>query len=83
MASKKGGGATSTNRDSNSKRLGVKRYGGESVISGNIIVRQKGSQYYSGLGTRTGNDFTIYAVTVGKVRFSKKKGRNVVAVYGQ
>lgn len=82
MAHKKGGGAVGTNRDSNSKRLGVKRYGGQAVSIGDIIIRQKGSHFYSGQGTRRGNDFTIYAITNGKVEFKKQKGCQIVSVHG-
>lgn len=80
MAHKKAGGTASTNRDSNSKRLGVKRYGGEAVISGNIIVRQKGSHFYPGVGTKKGNDYTIYSVASGKVSFITRRGRQVIEV---
>ncbi len=69
MAHKKAGGSVGKNRDSISKRLGVKKYGGEGVISGNIIVRQRGSKFYPGIGTKQGNDFTIFAVKSGKVEF--------------
>jgi large subunit ribosomal protein L27 len=82
MASKKAGSAAKTNRDSNSKRLGVKRYGGQQVSSGNIIIRQKGNHFYSGKGTKQGNDFTIYAIETGKVEFVTKRGRKVVVVNG-
>lgn len=82
MAHKKGGGTASTNRDSVSKRLGVKRYGGEVVEAGDIIVRQKGNHFYPGSGTKQGNDFTIYASASGEVTFSKKQGRSVVSVNG-
>lgn len=82
MAHKKAGGTAATNRDSASKRLGVKRYGGEQVSSGDIIIRQKGSHFYPGEGTRWGNDFTIYAVTSGKVEFTLKRGRKFVEVNG-
>lgn len=82
MAHTKAGGTAKTNRDSVSKRLGVKRYGGEKVESGNIIIRQKGSHFASGVGTKLGNDFTIYSIASGKVQFSKKKGRQVVSVNG-
>lgn len=82
MAHTKAGGTAKTNRDSVSKRLGVKRYGGEKVESGNIIIRQKGSHFTSGAGTKLGNDFTIYSIASGKVQFSKKKGRQVVSVNG-
>lgn len=80
MAHKKAGGTASTNRDSNSKRLGVKKYGGEAVVNGNIIIRQKGSHFYPGNGTKKGNDYTIYAITDGKVGFVTKRGRKVVEV---
>lgn len=82
MAHKKAGSAAKTNRDSVSKRLGIKRYGGELVNPGNIIVRQKGSHVYPGVGTRQGNDFTIYADSTGKVEFVKKTGRLKVQVHG-
>jgi len=82
VAHKKAGGTASTNRDSVSKRLGVKHYGGEMVEPGNIIIRQKGSHFYSGEGTKVGNDFTIYAVTTGKVEFIKRRGRSIVEVRG-
>ena len=80
MAHKKGGGTTKTNRDSNSKRLGVKLFGGEKISTGNIIVRQKGNRVYSGIGTRQGNDYTIFSVTSGKVEFKRKMGKTVVNV---
>lgn len=82
MAHTKAGGATKTNRDSVSKRLGVKHFGGELVESGHIIIRQKGSRFNPGEGTKQGNDFTIYAVTPGRVQFTRKKGRNLVEVHG-
>ena len=80
MAHTKAGGSTKTNRDSNSKRLGVKKYGGESVEVGNIIIRQKGSHFYPGIGTKKGNDYTIFAMISGKVEFIKKNGRSIVQV---
>ncbi len=80
MAHKKGGGTAKTNRDSISKRLGVKKYGGEAVVSGNIIIRQKGNKVYPGLGTKQGNDFTIFAIAEGKVEFKKKLGKTLVSV---
>ncbi|MDO8638434.1 MAG: 50S ribosomal protein L27 [Candidatus Daviesbacteria bacterium] len=80
MAHTKAGGSTKTNRDSNSKRLGVKKYGGETVQPGSIIIRQKGSHFYSGVGTKVGNDYTIYAVTSGKVEFAKRNGKSIVSV---
>ncbi len=80
MAHKKGGGSTQINRDSHSKRLGVKKYGGEVAAAGNIIVRQKGNKIYPGVGTMQGNDYTIFAVTSGKVEFKRKVGKKIVSV---
>lgn len=80
MAHKKGGATTRKNRDSISKRLGVKRYGGELVGAGNIIVRQKGNKFYPGLGTKQGNDYTIFATTSGKVAFKHKLGKTTINV---
>ncbi len=80
MAHKKAGSAAKTNRDSISKRLGVKKYGGENVIAGNIIIRQKGSKFDSGVGTKQGKDYTIYAVSIGKVKFKKHLGKMMVDV---
>ncbi|MBI2315285.1 50S ribosomal protein L27 [Candidatus Daviesbacteria bacterium] len=80
MAHKTGGGSTRKNKDSISKRLGVKVFGGEKVMPGNIIVRQKGNKFYSGLGTRQGNDYTIFASVQGKVEFKKKLSKSVVSV---
>ena len=70
MAHKKSGGSTSNGRDSNPKMRGVKKYGGEAVIIGNIIVRQKGTKFHAGEGVKMGRDFTLYAVNDGKVKFS-------------
>ena len=80
MAHKKAGASAKTNRDSISKRLGVKKYGGEKVISGNIIIRQKGSKFHPGIGSRMGNDFTIYAITEGVVEFKQKLGKKVINI---
>lgn len=80
MAHKTGGGSTRKNRDSISKRLGVKIYGGQKAEIGNIIVRQKGNKFYPGVGTRQGNDYTIFAVASGKVEFKKKVGKTIVNV---
>lgn len=82
MAHKKAGSATSTNRDSVSKRLGVKHFSGENVKVGNIIIRQKGNKFYAGKGTKQGNDFTIYAMSEGKVKFANKNGQKQVIVNG-
>lgn len=69
MAHKKGGGSTHCGRDSNSKRLGVKRYAGQSVLSGTILVRQKGSHIHAGENVGVGKDFTLFATVDGKVKF--------------
>jgi large subunit ribosomal protein L27 len=69
MAHKKSGGSTSNGRDSNPKMRGIKKFGGEAVINGNIIVRQKGTKFHPGTGVKMGKDFTIYAVTDGQVKF--------------
>ena len=76
MAHKKGGGSSSNGRDSNSKRLGVKNFGGAFVIPGNIIVRQRGSRFHPGEGVGMGKDYTIFATRAGFVTFEKIRGRN-------
>ncbi|MCH2670748.1 MAG: 50S ribosomal protein L27 [Chloroflexota bacterium] len=82
MAHKKAGGSTNNGRDSNSKRLGVKRYGGESVKSGSIIVRQRGTRIKPGTNVGLGKDYTIFAVIDGQVKFEwAAKGRRKVSVY--
>lgn len=82
MAHKKAGGSTSNGRDSNPKMLGVKRYGGEQVVTGNIIVRQRGTQFVPGAGVGMGKDFTLFALKDGQVKFGwqnkKKKYVSVV-----
>ena len=70
MAHKKSGGSTSNGRDSNPKMRGVKKFGGEVVEIGNIIVRQKGTKFHPGTGVKMGRDYTIFAMTPGKVQFS-------------
>jgi len=80
MAHIKTGGVTKGNRDSLGKRLGVKAYGGESVKSGNILVRQRGTKIKSGLGTKLGKDFTIYAVKEGTVQFKTRLGSTLVEI---
>ena len=72
MAHKKAGGSSRNGRDTAGRRLGVKRFGGESVISGNIIIRQRGTQYKVGTNVGLGTDHTIYALVNGKVKFQKK-----------
>ncbi len=74
MAHKKGEGSVKNGRDSQSKRLGVKIYGGQPVESGNIIVRQRGTVYHPGKNVGVGRDFTIFALTDGVVEFRKGKG---------
>ena len=71
MASKKAGGSTRNGRDSQSKRLGVKVYGGEKVVAGNIIVRQRGTNFFPGINAGIGKDHTIFAKASGTVEFSK------------
>ena len=80
FASKKGAGSTRNGRDSNAQRLGVKRYGGEQVIPGNIIVRQRGTQFHPGTGVMIGKDHTIFAVVEGHVTFTSSKNRKHVNV---
>ncbi len=81
MAHKKAGGSSRNGRDSAGRRLGVKKYGGELVIPGNIIVRQRGTQFYPGTNVGMGKDHTLFALTGGKVRFQHKaKGRTYVVV---
>jgi large subunit ribosomal protein L27 len=81
MAHKKGSGSSRNGRDSNSKRLGVKSYGGQSVLPGHIIVRQKGTKVKPGNNVGLGRDFTIYSLIEGEVQFEMKHGRKVVSVY--
>lgn len=80
MAHKTGGASTKKNRDSVSKRLGVKIYGGAKATPGNIIVRQKGNKFYPGVGTKSGNDYTIFAISSGKVQFKQKLGKTIVSI---
>jgi large subunit ribosomal protein L27 len=75
MAHKKGGGSTSNGRDSKSKRLGVKAYGGEFVIPGNIIVRQRGTKFHPGNNVSMGKDYTIFSTIEGYVVFERMRGR--------
>ena len=80
MAHKKAGGSSRNGRDSEGRRLGVKKYGGEAVIPGNIILRQRGTKYHPGENVGMGRDHTIFSLVEGKVIFSEKKGRTVVGV---
>ncbi len=76
MASKKGVGSTRNGRDSEAKRLGVKRFGGESVLAGNIIVRQRGTKFHAGTNVGIGKDHTLFASTDGKVQLEQKGVNN-------
>jgi large subunit ribosomal protein L27 len=80
MAHKKGGGATSKNRDSAGKRLGVKIFGGQKVTAGNIIIRQRGTKFYPGVGSQLGRDHTIFAQKEGIIKFRQKLGRKFVDI---
>ena len=82
MAHKKAGGSTRNGRDSESKRLGVKKYGGEKVLAGNILVRQRGSSTHPGKNVGMGKDYTLFAKTEGVVLFHKKgpKNRKIVSI---
>jgi large subunit ribosomal protein L27 len=81
MAHKKGVGSSRNGRESHSKRLGVKKFGGEVVIAGNIIVRQRGTKHHPGLNVGLGKDHTLFALTDGKVAFKKNSdGRSYVNV---
>ncbi len=73
MAHKKAGGSTSLGRDSQSKRLGVKKSDGQEVKAGNILVRQRGNKYHPGINVKQGKDDTLFAISAGQVKFSSKK----------
>ena len=84
MAHKKGVGSTKNGRDSESKRLGVKKADGQSVIAGNIIVRQRGTKIHPGINVKRGSDDTLFAVAEGKVKFENfKKDKKRVSVYAE
>lgn len=80
MAHKKAGGSSRNGRDSAGRRLGVKKFGSESVIPGNIIVRQRGTKWHPGVNVGMGTDHTLFAMTAGKVKFITKQGRAFVTV---
>jgi len=82
MAHKKAGGSTSNGRDSESKRLGVKKYGGEQVLAGNILVRQRGTQFHPGVNVGCGKDHTLFAKSDGVVKFEIKgaKKRKYISI---
>jgi len=82
MAHKKGVGSSRNGRDSNSQRLGVKRFGGENVVAGNIIVRQRGTQFHPGRNVGIGRDDTLYALIAGVVTFERRdRKRQQISVY--
>ena len=84
MAHKKGGGSSRNGRESESKRLGVKIFGGQAVVAGNIIVRQRGTKFRPGINVGIGKDHTLYALADGKVKFTDRrfnqKSRKVVSI---
>jgi large subunit ribosomal protein L27 len=82
MAHKKGGGSTKNGRDSNGQRRGVKKYGGEMVLAGNIIVRQLGTKFHPGNNVGLGKDYTIFSLIDGTVKFERKgKSKTQISVY--
>lgn len=80
MAHKKGGGSSRNGRDSESKRLGVKAYGGQRVSAGSIIIRQRGTKVHPGINVGLGKDDTLFATSEGIVKFERLRGRNVVSI---
>ena len=80
MATKKAGGSSKNGRDSAGRRLGGKKYGGEHVIAGNILIRQRGTKYYPGENVGIGRDHTLFALVEGKVLFKKSRNRQFVCV---
>jgi len=80
MAHKKAGGSSRNGRDSNAKRLGVKRFGGETVSAGSILVRQRGTKFHPGKNVGCGKDHTLFAKIDGKIQYSSKNGRKLVNV---
>jgi len=85
MAHKKAGGSSRNGRDSKAKRLGVKRFGGQFVLAGNILVRQRGTKFHPGVNVGRGKDDTLFAVADGVVKFERKgpKNRQFISVYPQ
>jgi large subunit ribosomal protein L27 len=75
MAHKKGAGSTKNGRDSNAKRLGVKKFGGEKVVAGNILIRQRGMKFKPGLNVGCGKDFTLFALKEGIIKFDYSEGK--------
>ena len=80
FASKKGAGSTRTGRDSNAQRLGTKKFGGQHVVAGNILVRQRGTKFYPGEGVGMGKDHTLFALVEGTVEFKTQRNRKHIHV---
>ena len=80
FASKKGAGSTRNGRDSNAQRLGVKRFGGERVLAGNILIRQRGTKFYPGENVGMGKDHTLFALVEGTVEFSERRNKKHINV---
>jgi large subunit ribosomal protein L27 len=80
MAHKKAGGSSRNGRDSDGRRLGVKKFGDERVLAGNIIVRQRGTKFHAGVNVGTGKDHTLFALSDGRVRYGVKAGRALVSI---
>lgn len=80
MASKKGASSTRNGRDSNAQRLGVKRFGGQEVKAGEILVRQRGTKFHPGTNVGRGKDDTLFALAAGSVQFANRRGRRVVEI---
>ena len=84
MAHKKAGGSSRNGRDSAGRRLGVKKFGGEIVVPGNILVRQRGTKFHPGANVGLGRDHTLFALEPGRVKFTAKKGgRNYISIIGE
>ena len=80
MAHKKAGGSSRNGRDTAGRRLGVKKFGGEAVVAGNIIIRQRGTKFHPGVGVGRGKDDTLFALEAGAVEFGAKRGRKTVNI---
>lgn len=80
MAHKKGGGSSKNGRDSESKRLGVKKFGGETVLAGSILVRQRGTKFHPGVNVGCGKDHTLFAKVSGSVEFKERKGKKLISI---
>ncbi|MET4806799.1 50S ribosomal protein L27 [Limibacillus sp. MBR-115] len=83
MAHKKAGGSSRNGRDSEGRRLGVKKFGGEAVLAGNILIRQRGTKYHPGTNVGMGRDHTLFALIEGKVSFHKTRDRTTISVEPQ